>query len=356
MITTMEDAFRVELPASILRAQARISKLILERGLPTRLIRLSAYLVSITSLSRGGRVHLSRAKVATLFGVSERTIDRHLDEMEATGMLCRLVRSRTPGGYFFGTCVKWGEFIWDQVFTQPGRTRSQAISDKTLDRLNKVDAVENTKNRGDIAGSTTAQKSETGNHATILSHYSLPTKKVLDKRLVFVKNQQAEPTVLSSSSRKPFRPPAALHGWIQRLKLDASQVGLLMTIAKRTDVNKTRTRLQDLLNYVGDRLVAGAVLADQASKYLYKCLTSGEDYSASRFVNSAGEMNHEAREIEAAALLRKYLPEGKSTTVAGATLVRQDNVVYRVMDGDGNAVRPLNREQMAVFARKAGLC
>jgi hypothetical protein len=140
------------------------------------------------------------------------------------------------------------------------------------------------------------------------------------------------------------------------LKLDASQVGLLMTIAKRTDVNKTHTRLQDLLNYVGERLVAGAVLADQASKYLYKCLASGEDYSPARFVNSVGEMNHEAREIEAATLLRKFLPEGKTTTIAGAYLVRRDNVVYRVVDGDGNAVRPLNREQMAVFARKAGLC
>lgn len=359
MITTMGDAFRVELPAGILRAQARITKIILERGLPTRLVKLSAYLVSITSLKRGGRVHLSRARVAELMGVSERTIDRHLDEMESSGLLARLVRSRTPGGYFFGTCVKWGESVWNEVFVQPGRTRTEAIgrtremvSHKNVECVNAAHISEVPTE----ANEECKQAKHTPNHATFVTHYSSPITKVVDKGLIFVKEPQASPTSKHTGQVSGFKPPKALLGWIQRLRLNANQVSLLMTIAKRTDVNKTRTRLQDLLNHVGERLLAGAILADQASKYLYKCLASGEDYSPARFVNSMPGTGHEDKEIADARALRKALPEGKTTVIAGQALVRQDLVVYRVVDGTSSGARPLTREQMAVLARRAGLC
>ncbi len=365
MIATMGDAFRVELPATILRAQARITKIILERGLPARLIRLSAYLVSITSLKRGGRVHLSRAKVAALMGVSERTIDRHLDEMESSGMLSRLVRSRTPGGYFFGTCLKWCDGIWDEVFTQPGRTRTEAISamhnqpanyeKPTVHKQRIVPSIQSQETQGSPAENDTENAS---NHATFVTHYSSSKdKEVVIDRLLFVKERQAARTFTTSGKKSAFTPPKALLGWIDRLRLNHNQVSLLMTIAKRTDVNKTKTRLQDLLNHVGERLLAGAILAEQASKYLYKCLASGEDYSPARFVNSAPGIGHEDKEIAAANALRKALPEGKTTVIGGMSLVRQDLVVYRVVvDGSTMGARPLNREQMAVLARRAELC
>ncbi|WP_365746573.1 HTH domain-containing protein [Rhodoferax sp.] len=103
-----------------------------------RVLPLLAYLVSITSLLRGGKVHLSRAKVAGILNVSERTIDRHLDDLEGAGILTRLVRDRSVGGWFFGTCLKWSLDIWDSLFVQPGRTRSEAISQKRGDTLATV--------------------------------------------------------------------------------------------------------------------------------------------------------------------------------------------------------------------------
>lgn len=361
MIATMGDAFRVELPASILRAQARVTKIILERGLPTRLVKLSAYLVSITSLKRGGRVHLSRARVAELMGVSERTIDRHLDEMESSGMLSRLVRSRTPGGFFFGTCLKWCDGIWDEVFIQPGRTRTQAIADsrgtpsssQVADTVPKKEFPSTSHN----SNSPAIREATTPDHATFVSHYSSPKQtEVVNQRLLFVKDRQAAQTFSQAKKESGFKPPKALLGWIERLGLNSNQVSLLMTIAKRTDVNKTRTRLQDLLNHIGERLLAGSILAEQASKYLYKCLMSGEDYSPARFVNSMPGTGHEDKEIAAAQALRKALPEGKTTVIDGLALVRQDLVVYRVVDGAAGGARPMTREQMAVLARRAGLC
>lgn len=396
MIATMGDAFRVDLPASILRAQARITKVIVEGEIPVRLLRVCVYLVSITAMTKHGKVHFSRSKLAGVLGVSERTVDRHLDELESHAILSRLTRSRSPGGYFYGTCLRWSSDIWSAVFLEPGRTRTealrspgssarpvlqtkQAMEHGLTGEMNPSNTVEATCSRGEvpehttntISPETTAVKplvapssgespagmaqSPSGNHATFLADYSPQVEKVVDKKLFFVNAKQAQPTSNDSMTRAPLKVPLTLLPWMQKLQLVPQQIGMLLAVAKRTDVNKTKTRLQDLLTHVGDRLYSRAVFAEQASKYLYRCLDSGEDYSPARFVNQAPGQDDGKQEIAAANALRKSLPEGKTTTINGQDYVRNGLAVYRCGINSGSGVLPLTRAQMAVVSMRAGL-
>lgn len=378
MITSLADSYRVDLPAEILRAQARMLKVAVERNVPMRLLQLCGYLISTTNLRKDRRVHLSRAKVAGLLRVSERTIDRHFDELEKFGVLERQVRDRAPGGFFYGTCVRWSQEIWEALFVMPGRTRKEAMEAKA-----KADAEasmpSNRASKGvatplelsaTTAPKTPASSSEkpfipeptmTGCHATKVAHYTgVPTNVV--KGCTLLKDETT--TVETHSQPKGFRAPLAVLRWAMPLQLADQQLRMLMAVAKKTDLNRTQTRLQDLMNYVGDRLLQGRVLADGASKYLYRCLTSGEDYSSARF--EAQRRSREARQetgsdrpridstVAAAQALRAALPEGVATIFAGLELVKMGFSVREVVRG-GEGERLLTMMEMADLSVKNGL-
>ena len=389
MIATMDDCFRPDLPIEVVRAQARVAKLVLERGLPPRLLTLCTYLVSTTSLKRAGRVYLSREKVAGMLNLSERTIDRHFKELESSGFLERQVRERTPDGWFYGTCVRWSSEIWDLLFVQPGRTRRDAIAEQRKNRqstevqLNPTAAPEQsldvteTSSHPSIVLQPLAvpatnvlppndQPTPTPNLAPIQrtekSHYSSSPITTLFKGSVLY-NGGPKPTFEKNTFadkkqpvRSGFNIPPAIAPWATKLNLQPDNISLLMVTAKKTDPNRTKTRLQDLLNYVGERLLRSSILGASASKYLFKCLTSGEDYSQARF-NAPDAPSHINADRVAATALRDHLPEGEIKVICGSHLIRDGYAVRKVdpVYGLNGPCALLTLEQQAVMARRGGL-
>lgn len=398
MITTFKDCYRADLPIEVLRAQARIAKIVMEWRVPPRLLPLCTYLVSTTSLAKHGRVHLARHKVAKLLEVSERTIDRHFDELEARGILNRQVRARTPGGWFYGTCIRWTETVWDALFVKPGRTRTEAVNElhakraavRTAAAAMQVEATSSPALRPIapteildpvakpdpqpvlmVSSSSAEAASDQGTSLDLaqprdicVAQCSLPPTTVLKGGSLNASEGQT-PTFQQNTGKQEqptqtaFRIPLAVAPWALKLGLGRSNIAMLMATAKKTDVNKTRTRLQDLLAHVGDRLIKEGIKAESASCYLYRCLTKGEDYSAQRF-NAVDSPTHESREVDAANSLRKNLPEGQITVLEGLPgvhLVRCGYAVSKVDPALGlyGPSKLLTREQMAVMARRAGL-
>ena len=402
MIATMKDCYCPNLPIEVIRAQARVSKLISEMGLPPRLLNLCIYLVTTTSLERSGRVFLSRKKVAPIVDLSERTLDRYFDELEGNGILSRQVRDRTPDGWFYGTCVRWSESIWDLLFVKPGRTRKQAVAqlraargalaaikcegESAPDFPSQAPNVSLKSIEGEVIAKvsiptqpeieTLAENSSPEStrpalqtdfpvaiHAPKMSHYSLPPITTVFKELTLSK---VKPTKMAfqkhtfakhlQTVRPAFNIPPSILPWAQQLQLQPENISLLMCTAKRTDPQRTQTRLQDLLNYVGDRLLRCSILGASASKYLYKCLNSGEDYSQARF-NAPDAPGRDNAEAAAARALRGKLPQGVVTVISGAHLLRHDNVVQRVDPtyGDNGECHMLTLAQQAVLAKRAGL-
>ena len=382
MIATMDDCFRPDLPIEVVRAQARVAKLVLERGLPPRLLTLCTYLVSTTSLKRSGRVYLSREKVAGMLNLSERTIDRHFKELESSGFLERQVRERTPDGWFYGTCVRWSAEIWDLLFVQPGRTRRDAIAEQ---RKNRQPAAteQSLAHPNVLAIPATSLQSVAGqqpanavspteyptptpnlatNHATKVAHYSSSPITTVFKGSV-LNNGGPKPTFEKNTfadkkqpGRSGFNIPPAIAPWATKLNLQPDNISLLMVTAKKTDPNRTKTRLQDLLNYVGERLLRSSILGASASKYLFKCLTSGEDYSQARF-NAPDSPSRINADGVAATALRDHLPEGEIKVICGSHLIRDGYAVRKVdpVYGLNGPCALLTLEQQAVMARRGGL-
>lgn len=373
MIATMKDCFDPNLPIEVIRAQARVTKLISEEGLPHRLLNLCIYLVTTTSLTRAGRVFLSRRKVAGIIGVSERTIDRYFDELEIGGLLDRQTRNRAPGGWFYGTCVRWSDPVWNFLFVLPGRTRKEAIAQRRaeLSTQNPVEpnylsvlvspnTAKSIDNPTEFPPSVPQTCTKVADHAPNLAHYSPCPISEIVKELSLSKDDQ-KTTFEKNTSRKPqdraaFKVPANIQPWAQRLKLRPENISYLMAEAKKTDVQFTKTRLQDLLNYVGDRLMRMAVQGVEASKYLFKCLRSGEDYSTARF-NTPDAPDRDNQDRLDAQLLHATLPLGEITVVMGSHLLRDGYVVRRVDPtyGLNGPCHLLTLEQQAVLARRAGL-
>ncbi len=420
MIATMDDLFRLDLPAPVQRAQARINKVIVERRLPPRIDRLCNYLVATTSLKKGGVVHLSRAKVAGLLSLSERTIDRYFDILETNGVLERQVRDRTPGGFFYGTCVKWSQEVWAYLFELPARTRKEAVASNhtqvgpvdgfgteasTPNNHFKIEAVsaahedyavsvnglaecaaESTRlvevqeaahalsigtAQPQLDGGTffaspivefldgvkTPSETNQGNdpaslgtaiHATNLSHYTDPMERTISKKLILSKT--GRPTFPKTSLRLPHE----LRALLEPLCLNSNQIRMLLAVAKKTDLNSTKTRLQDLLKHVGNQLIKRKILGESASKYLYRCLTNGEDYSAARFALHAAKsakdglnrdnpwpvLTHQATPADtsadtAIAAMRSTIPLNGTKDFGKKTFARAEaspEVVYVVLD------------------------
>lgn len=389
MIATLTDCYRLDLPLEVVRAQARVAKLVLERGLPPRLLTLCTYLVSTTNLARGGRVYLSRKKVAAMMNVSERTIDRHFDELETNGFLDRQVRERTATGWFYGTCVKWSADIWDTLFLAPGRTRREALAQQRAKRLEAQVQPEQTTTPEKLNNlphesrqpkpihrsmpdpaffdatpsyhpASTPQPATI--HATFLADYTAPSSTNTLKESSLINGQPTKTTSENTFAKQPqsgrpaFNIPPAILPWASKLNLQPENISLLMATAKKTDPNRTKTRLQDLLNYVGERLLRGSILGASASKYLYKCLKSGEDYSHARF-NAPDAPSRTNSDGVAATALRDHLPEGQIKLVCGSHLMRDGYAVRKVdpVFGLNGPCALLTLEQQAVMARRAGL-
>lgn len=379
MIATMDDCFRFDLPVEVIRAQARVSKIIIERGIPPRLLVLCTYLVSTTSLTRGGRVFLSRKKVAARLGTSERTIDRHFEELEDHGILQRMERDHGPGGFFYGTCVKWSAAVWDYLFCAPGRTRTEALNERHKDQTKTTSPVEfitptptsivnppqTQQNIGESIDSPVGSDATHTNHVVVACHApklaDYTPVPIFNKSLFVNEDKDVTPKTISfpkdnkSRGELAFRIPAVIEPWAEKLKLLPKNISLLMATAKRTDTQNTKRRLQDLLDYVGGRVIKLGLVGDRACAYLYKCLASGENYSKTRF-EAPDSPTHEDGEISAANALRAKLPLGQITEICGLNLVRDGNAVRRV-DPKLGIVGPshlLTREQMAVLAVRAG--
>ena len=389
MIATLTDCYRLDLPLEVVRAQARVAKLVLERGLPPRLLTLCTYLISTTNLARGGRVFLSRTKVAEMLNVSERTIDRHFKELENNGLLDRQVRERTTTGWFYGTCVKWTAEIWDTLFVAPGRSRREALAQQRAKRLEAQGPPEQTAtpeklnklshesrqqdpihrsipNPAVFDAKPSNHPASTPKpatiHATFLADYTAPPSTNTLKESSLINGQPTKQTSEHTLAKQPqsgrqaFNIPPAILPWASKLNLQPENISLLMATAKKTDLNRTNTRLQDLLNYVGERLLRGSILGANASKYLYKCLKTGEDYSHARF-NAPDAPSRTNSDGVAATALRYHLPEGQIKLVCGSHLMRDGFAVRKVdpVFGLNGPCALLTLEQQAVMARRAGL-
>jgi hypothetical protein len=200
-------------------------------------------------------------------------------------------------------------------------------------------------------------------HAPNLAHYSpLPLSTVVKESLLvtreqkstFQKNGYPEKGADQKTGGPDFRIPVDVAPWAKTLRLEPENIAMLMRVAKKTDPHQTRTRLQDLLEHVGNRMVRAAIFGVSASKYLYKCLATGEDYSKARF--EAPDAPQGNRDVSAASSLRANLPSGEVTEVGGLHLVR-DGITVRRVDpvlGLSGPVHLLNLEQQAVLARRAG--
>lgn len=128
MILTLENSFKQTLPPAILRAQYRAPKILIEHKVPTRLLGTLHYLISITNLSRSGRIHYARPKMAALLNTSERTVDRNIALLENAGLLYRRVRSQEVNGWFFGSSLQWAEHAWHALFVAKPRSHDKLIA------------------------------------------------------------------------------------------------------------------------------------------------------------------------------------------------------------------------------------
>jgi hypothetical protein len=108
MVSSVGDVFSKQLPSLIRVAQQRSHQLPAVHEIRQGPLLVSALLAFTSLQDVGGPIRFKRAKLAALLGVTTRTIDRRLGELERQGLAERVTPRGKVGGRWPVTQLRWG--------------------------------------------------------------------------------------------------------------------------------------------------------------------------------------------------------------------------------------------------------
>lgn len=252
--------FASKLPLLIKKARARAVEhpQLFLKGKVTALVQV---LITYTNLDDiGTPLRFNRERPATLLGVSTRTIDRLLKELESLGWLARLPQPRLKDGNWGCTSIAWSAWVIKDVFALPPAT------DKWGTPTHKT-------------SKTTAPNPKTlVNRATKTAHLSFsPKGEVFQNKVENDNSHKSTETAFdpfNERMKNSRRIPVDLVEPMKALKLSAQNICLLMAHCKRKG-----KRLQDVFLATLDQLKQRRLLGQDALGWLMYMIGLERDYA-----------------------------------------------------------------------------
>lgn len=259
---TVGRLFASELPTLIKMARSRAVEhpQLFLRGKATALVQVLITYTNLSALTTPLR--FNRQRPATLLGVSTRTIDRLLKELETLGWLTRLPQPRLGDGVWGCTSVKWSSWVIRDIFA--------------VDRAPAVRAAKATDTP--TKGSSEQPTKPCANRATQTAHLSSsPNGEVLQNKVASDDSGKTSPTrfdPFKETQDSNRRIPADLVEPMQQLGLTPGNMCLLMAHCKRKG-----KRLQHVLAATADQIKEKGLRAKDALGWLMYMIGLNRDYA-----------------------------------------------------------------------------
>lgn len=265
-IDTVGRLFAPNLPITIKKARARAVEhpQLFLKGKVTALVQV---LITYTDLDKlGSPILFKRTRPATVLGVSTRTIDRLLKELEGLGWLIRLPQPRLGEGVWGCTSIEWAKWVIKDIFTLSSAQDKWGKSARCAPQSDpSSDPASNSVNR-----------------ATETAHLSSsPYGEVFQNKVV--DDASSETTFDPYGERKPTgrRIPADLVDPMKDLDLTPSNICWLMAQCKRKGI-----QLQQVFKATYDKIKQKGLKARKAVSWLMYMINLDRDYA------------HEARQAD----------------------------------------------------------
>lgn len=257
-IDSVGHLFAQKLPLGIKKARARAvehPELFL-KGKATALIQVLITYTNLDSLS--SPILFNRSRPAQILGVSTRTIDRLLKQLEGLGWLVRLPQPRLGDGIWGCTSITWAEWVRRDIFTY------EAASDK----WGKKQPRQQKKNSIQATGKISSGR------ATQTAHLSFsPKGEVFQNKVEDDNSQKPHFDPYGERNTTGRRIPSDLVEPMQELGLTAKNICWLMAKCKAKGV-----RLQQVLKATYAQLKEKGLRAKDAVAWLMYMISLDRDY------------------------------------------------------------------------------